>query len=240
MKKKVAVITGGYKGNGKAIVDKFLQKKYKVYSLDIGYKKNYFSDKLIKIKINLEKITEIEKTIKLIKKREDFINVLVNNAGISLKTNNKNFFKNWQKTLAINLTAPYIVSLLCLPMLKKISKASIVNISSLNGKVAMSNNPSYNASKGGISALTMSQALDFSKYNIRVNAVSPGYIKTDMTKKSYNNSKEYKKRISRMMLNKYGLPKDIANAVFFLASENAEYINSTEVVVDGGFLKKGI
>lgn len=240
MKKKIAVITGGYKGNGKAIVDKFLLNNFKVYSIDIGYKKNYFSEKLIKLKINLEKTTEIEKVIKLIKKRENSINVLVNNAGISLKTNSKNFFKNWQKTLAVNLTAPYIISLLCLPMLKRNNKSSIVNITSLNGKVAMSNNPSYNASKGGISALTMSQALDFSKFNIRVNAVSPGYIKTDMTKKSYNNSNEYKKRINRIMLNEYGLPNDVANAVFFLASESAAYINSSEIIVDGGFLKKGI
>ena len=240
MKKKIAVITGGYKGNGKAIVDKFLLNNFKVYSIDIGYKKNYFSEKLIKLKINLEKTTEIEKVIKIIKKRENSINVLVNNAGISLKTNSKNFFKNWQKTLAVNLTAPYIISLLCLPMLKKNNKSSIVNITSLNGKVAMSNNPSYNASKGGISALTMSQALDFSKFNIRVNAVSPGYIKTDMTKKSYNNSNEYKKRINRIMLNEYGLPNDVANAVFFLASESAAYINSSEIIVDGGFLKKGI
>jgi NAD(P)-dependent dehydrogenase (short-subunit alcohol dehydrogenase family) len=240
MKKKIAVITGGYKGNGKAIVDKFLLNNFKVYSLDIGYKKNYFSEKLIELKINLEKTTEIEKVIKLIKKRENSINVLVNNAGISLKTNSKNFFKNWQKTLAVNLTAPYIISLLCLPMLKKDNKSSIVNISSLNGKVAMSNNPSYNVSKGGISALTISQALDFSKFNIRVNAVSPGYIKTDMTKKSYNNSNEYKKRINRIMLNEYGLPNDVANAVFFLASKSAAYINSSEIIVDGGFLKKGI
>jgi len=240
MKKKIAVITGGYRGNGKAILDKFLLNNFKVYSLDIGYEKNYFSDKLVKLKINLEKITEIEKVIGLIKKKENSINVLVNNAGISLKTNSKNFFKNWQKTLAVNLTAPYIISLLCLPMLKKNNKSSIINISSLNGKVAMSNNPSYNASKGGISALTMSQAFDFSKYNIRVNAVSPGYIKTDMTKRSYNNSKDYKKRINRIMLNEYGLPNDIANAVFFLASENAAYINSSEIIVDGGFLKRGI
>ena len=240
MKKKIAVITGGYKGNGKAIVDKFLLNNFKVYSLDIEYKKNYFSEKLIKLKINLEKTTEIEKVIKLIQKRENSINVLVNNAGISLKTNSKNFFKNWQKTLAVNLTAPYIISLLCLPMLKKDNKSSIVNISSLNGKIAMSNNPSYNASKGGISALTISQALDFSKFNIRVNAVSPGYIKTDMTKKSYNNSNEYKKRINRIMLNEYGLPNDVANAVFFLASKSAAYINSSEIIVDGGFLKKGI
>lgn len=240
MVKKIALITGGLRGNGKAIVDKFLINNFRVYSLDIGYNKNYYSNNLIKLKINLENINQIKKAIKFVKKREKFMDVLVNNAGISLKTNNKNFLKNWQKTLAVNLTAPYTISLLCLPMLRKKTKSSIVNISSLNGKVAMSNNPSYNASKGGLSALTLSQALDFSKYNIRVNAVSPGYIKTDMTKKSYNNPKEYKKRISRTMINKYGSPKDIANAVFFLASENASYINSTEVVVDGGFLKKGI
>ena len=97
MKKKIAVITGGYKGNGKAIVDKFLLNNFKVYSIDIGYKKNYFSEKLIKLKINLEKTTEIEKVIKLIKKRENSINVLVNNAGISLKTNSKNFLKIGKK-----------------------------------------------------------------------------------------------------------------------------------------------
>ena len=97
MEKKIALITGGYKGNGKASVDKFLLNNFKVYSLDIGYKKNYFSNKLIKLKINLENITQIEKAVKFIKKRESYINVLVNNAGISLKTNNKNFLKIGKK-----------------------------------------------------------------------------------------------------------------------------------------------
>ena len=104
----------------------------------------------------------------------------------------------------------------------------------------MSNNPAYNASKGGLSALTFSLAMDFAKYKIRVNGVSPGYIKTDMTKKSFNNSKQFKKRVERMMLNSYGAPQDVANTVLFLSSSKAKYINSTEIIVDGGLLKKGI
>ena len=80
--------------------------------------------------------------------------------------------------------------------------------------------------------------MDFSKYNIRVNGVSPGYIKTDMTKKSRNNKKEYLRRINRTMNKTFGKPEDIANTVIFLASEKSKYINAAEIIVDGGFLKK--
>ena len=104
----------------------------------------------------------------------------------------------------------------------------------------MSNNPAYNASKGGLSALTACLAFDFSKYNIRVNAVSPGYIKTDMTKKSFNDKKAFKKRIERMMLKDYGTTQDIAEAVLYLASQKSKFVNATEIIVDGGLLKKGI
>ena len=127
-----------------------------------------------------------------------------------------------------------------MPLLRKTQGSNIINITSLNGKIAMSNNPAYNASKGGLSALTFSLAMDFAKYKIRVNGVSPGYIKTDMTKKSFNNSKQFKKRVERMMLNSYGAPQDVANTVLFLSSSKAKYINSTEIIVDGGLLKKGI
>ena len=126
------------------------------------------------------------------------IDVLVNNAGVSLSFPKKNISNYWNKTLAINLTAPYWLSLLCLPFLKKAKESNVVNITSLNGKIAMSNNPAYNASKGGLTALTFSLAMDFAKYKIRANAVSPGYIKTNMTKKSYNNFSQYKKRIDRI------------------------------------------
>tara|TARA_Y100000590_G_scaffold465856_1_gene639386 strand:+ start:436 stop:1170 length:735 start_codon:yes stop_codon:yes gene_type:complete len=238
---KVIVITGGYKGNGLAIVENFINNNAKVYSLDSKYpKKKEINGKLVKLKTKIDSFKQIKNIINEIGRKEKKIDVLINNAGISLKLSKKNILSHWNKTIATNLTAPYLLSLLCLPYLKKSKQSSIVNITSLNGKIAMSNNPAYNASKGGLSALTFCLAMDFSKYSIRVNGVSPGYIKTDMTKKSLNNKYEFKKRINRMMIPKYGSPKDIADAVFFLASKNAGYINATEIVVDGGLLKKGI
>ena len=127
-----------------------------------------------------------------------------------------------------------------LTLLRKSKNANIINISSLGSKIAMSNNPAYNASKSGLIALTFSFATDYSKYGIRVNSISPGYIKTNMTIKSYKNKKKYKARVDRMMIKKYGSTEDIANAVFFLCSAKSKYINAEDLVVDGGLLKKGI
>ena len=104
----------------------------------------------------------------------------------------------------------------------------------------MSNNPAYNVSKAGLQNLSYSLAMDFRKHKIRVNNICPGYIKTKMTKKSFSNKKAFSERVNRMMLNTYGFPKDIAKAAIFLASENSNYINATDVIVDGGFLHKGI
>jgi NAD(P)-dependent dehydrogenase (short-subunit alcohol dehydrogenase family) len=173
-------------------------------------------------------------------KKEKKIDFLINNAGITLKYNFKNHLDYWNKTIHTNLTVPFYLSSISFNYLKKSSYPSIVNISSISSKIAMSNNPAYNASKGGLNSLTMSLAYDYSNYGIRVNAVCPGYIKTNMTKKSFGSKKLYKKRISRMITRNYGEPSDVANIVFFLCSKNSRYINAEEIVVDGGLIKKGI
>ena len=238
---KVALVTGGFKGIGLSIVKAFLNSGATVYSLDNKHsRKKEINDNLIKIKINLENLKEIKQTINYIGKKEKKIDILINNAGISLKNNKKNFIINWNKTLSINLTSPYLLSIYSLPFLKKSEFPSIINISSLSSKIAMSNSLSYNASKGGISALSYSLAMDFSKFGIRVNSICPGYTKTDMTKKAFSKKKEYRERIGRMMIKKYGTPEDISNAVTFLCSENAKYINAADLVIDGGLIKKGI
>jgi len=238
---KVIIVTGGFKGNGLSIVKAFLNFGATVYSLDSKHsKKKEINDNLVKIKINLENLKEIKQTINYIGKQKKKIDILINNAGVSLINNKKNFLVNWNKTLSINLTSPYLLSVYSLPFLKKSEFPNIINISSLASKIAMSNNPSYNVSKGGISALSYSLAMDFSKFGIRVNSICPGYIKTDMTKNSFSKKKEYRKRIGRMMIKKYGTPEDVSSAVIFLCSENAKYINAADLVIDGGFIKKGI
>ena len=101
----------------------------------------------------------------------------------------------------------------------------------------MSNNPAYNVSKAGLQNLSYSLAMDFRKFKIRVNNICPGYIKTNMTKKSFNNKKSFNERVDRMMLNTYGFPNDIAKAAIFLASENSSYINGAAIPIDGGSSK---
>lgn len=237
---KIVIVTGGFQGNGLSISKSFLKQGAKVYSLDKKFKKSRVVGKLTEIRAEVNNFKLIKKIIISIAKKEKKINILVNNAGVSEKFHKKDLLNYWNKTLSINLTAPFFLSYICLPFLKKEKNSTIVNIISLNGKVAMSNNPAYNASKGGLSALNGSLAMDFADYNIRVNGVSPGYIKTGMTKKSFNNNRSFKERINRMMIKKYGSPDDIAEAVLFLSSQRSKYINATEIIVDGGFLKKGI
>ena len=104
----------------------------------------------------------------------------------------------------------------------------------------MKNNPAYNISKAGLNALTHSFALDFSKEKIRVNSICPGYIKTNMTKKSYFNKIQKRARTNRIINARYGNPEEVADLVIFLASKKSSYINAEEIIIDGGFIKKGI
>ena len=236
----VVIVTGSYRGNGKAIAKKFIESGAKVYGIDFKYKRNEGTGKFYKIKADLSKLNQIIKTLRIVKKKEKRLDILVNNAGVSLNFNRSDLKNYWDKTLDINLKLPFLMMHHCLPLLKKSKNPSIINISSLGSKIAMSNNPAYNASKAGLSALTFSFALDYAKHGIRVNSISPGYIKTEMTKKSYKNKKKYKTRIDRMMIKKYGSIEDVANASIFLSSTNAKYINAEDLVVDGGLIKKGI
>ncbi len=237
-KNKLVIVTGGSNGNGKKIVKQFLDNGAKVYNLDKKISKK--RKNLISFKINLENVSEIENFVKKFQKKEKKLFCLVNNAGVSLDIKKFNYLEYWNKTININLRSSYILSVLLKDCLKKENKANIINISSISAKIAMSSNPAYNISKAGLIALTKSLAFDYESENIRVNSISPGYIKTNMTKKSFNSKNLYKKRIDRMMLKKYGESDDIANLVIFLASKKSSYINAENIIIDGGLTKKGI
>ena len=239
--RKIAIVTGAYKGTGLIISDFLLKKNYKVYCLDNKYKKKIqvLNDKTY-YKIDLSKIIEIKLFVNFLKQREKKIDCLVNNAGVTLKKTKKNFVDYWFKTLNINLNSIFFLSEMLVPLLKKSDNPSIVNISSIAAKIAMSQNPAYNASKSGVLALTSSQALDYSNYKIRANAICPGYIKTDMTKKSFNNRKLKSLRLNRMINKRYGSSEEVAELTYFLCSKKSKYINGQDIVIDGGFLKKGI
>ena len=242
---KTALITGAARGNGLAIQKAFTKAGAKVLMVDkefIKQKENiYVSSKVIRIKLDMladnflsllsKKISELN-----IKK----IDILVNNAGVTI-SNDIFSYKNtdWNKTLELNLSSPFKLSqYICKNYMK--SSGSIINITSLASIFGFPDNPAYVASKAGLKGLTTSLAYDLAFRKIRVNAIAPGYIKTEMTKVSWSKIKLRKKRDSRILLNRWGKPDDVANVALFLASDLASYITGQNICVDGGWSAKGL
>ena len=233
---KIVIVTGSNSGNGLAIAKAFSKLQAKVIRVD-----NKFTSKLRSndIKFNLENFTEIQSLIMKIKKITKKVDILINNAGISEQSQNPyDDFKSYHKTLAVNLHAPfYLISFLSKMMPKN---SSIIQITSLGQKFGFKKNPSYQISKAGLSQLTKSAAVDLAEKKIRVNNVCPGYIKTNMTKKSFLNPKKSKERIDRTINNRWGLPEDLVGSVLFLSSQYSSYINGVSLDVDGVLVSKRI
>ena len=233
MEKKYVLVTGASKGIGREICENLSKfKNFQVYGVGRSKIKinnfNYFA-------LDISK----QNNLKLLSKKIPKLDVLINNAGIA-RTKYKSKIKNFSKIIDFNLKIPYIVSDSFLDKIKKSEIKSIINICSINAYQAFPENPGYVASKGGLRMLTKSMALDYRKYQIRVNSVSPGYILTDMTINSYKNKKKYKERSNRTILQRWGKTTDIVGVIKFLISQDSSYITGEDIVVDGGWSAKGL
>ena len=208
-----------------------------------GRKKNKRSFKEINFfKVDLTCEEGVNKCFKEFIKINGGIDILVNIAGITIEGHSKDYLKeNWQKTIDINLSATfYLIQKVANEMISRKIKGSIINITSISAMSGFPNNPAYVASKGGLNQLTKALACDFGIYGIRVNNIVPGYIKTKMTEKSWNNLLEREKRRDNTILGRWGKPDDLVGPVIFLASEGSRYITGQDICVDGGWTAKGI
>jgi len=230
---KVAIVTGASGGNGAAIANGFRDHGAVVFNLDIkpGDHNNNFIECDITNKESLEKIIEY------IVSKCGTIDILVNNAGVTYGGYSDEV---WEKTYNVDLKAPYILSKMVAEEMKKKSNGSIINITSLNSELAFPDNPAYITMKGGLKQLTKSLAYDLGKHNIRVNNVGPGYMKTNMTKKSWSDPKTYEERKNKTVLQRWGKPSDLIGITVFLASDASSYITGQDIYVDGGWLIKGL
>ncbi|WP_209861431.1 SDR family NAD(P)-dependent oxidoreductase [Paenibacillus shirakamiensis] len=163
------------------------------------------------------------------------INVLVNNAGITTDKNLENFdLGSWNKIIEINLTGSVLGMKLVAPEMKKVGGGSIVNISSVAGLVAMSRTNGYSASKGALTLVSKTAAVELAADKIRVNSVHPGVIMTPMVAAAVT---EKMMAGLKMMtpLPRMGEPKDIAYGVLYLASDESSFVTGSELVIDGGW-----
>lgn len=172
-----------------------------------------------------------------IAKRQGRIDILVNAAGITLPSQTGELAA-FEQTLAINLTGPYACCLAVRPFMS--AGGSIINITSIGSLLGMPGNPAYGAAKGGLRILTKSLALDFGTAGIRVNALAPGYIETDMTAKSFADPVEHERRRAHTCLGRWGKVEDLVGAAIFLASDASAYITGQDLFVDGGWTAKGL
>jgi NAD(P)-dependent dehydrogenase (short-subunit alcohol dehydrogenase family) len=210
--------------------------------IDKKFNNKRLNNKMLKrIKLNMLDVnffTELSRNLLDLNIKK--IDILVNNAGITFSNNFLTYKHNdWNKTIELNLSLPFKLSQYVSTHYMKFS-GSIINITSLACMFGFPNNPAYVSSKAGLRGLTTSLAYDLASKKIRVNAIAPGYIKTNMTKVSWSKLNLRKKRNSRILLNRWGKPKDVANLALFLGSDLAGYITGQNIFVDGGWSVKGI
>jgi 3-oxoacyl-[acyl-carrier protein] reductase len=237
LKNKKILITGATGGIGNCLVEKFHNLGASVVASGTNegklnnLKKNFTNIHIEKFK--LDEHNKIEEFVDKVDNKLEGLDVLVNNAGITLDNLSIRLTEeNWKKVLDINLTSTF---LMCKHAIKKMLKrkyGKIINITSIVGHTGNLGQANYAASKAGIVAFSKSLAIEYAKKNININCVSPGFIKTEMTEKI---SEEFKKTlIGKIPSGKLGTGEDVSNCVAFLASDLANYINGETVHVNGG------
>ena len=243
IKNKVVLITGTSRGIGRNIAEAFLKQNAIVIGISRNTKKIIKNKNYFHFVCDLTNIKKLQKVIFKILKTKKKIDVVINNAGITLETDKifKKTLENFKRTLDVNLIAPFVISHLLINSLKKNKNGgTLINISSIGGELGFPNNPAYISSKTGLIGLTKSFARDYGKFNINVNAVLPGYFNTDMNKKSFNNKSKRKKRSDLTMLNRWGNLQELVGTVIFLATDEAKYITGQKIIIDGGIVSKGL
>ncbi len=232
------LLTGATGGIGNSILEKLVSGGANVLACGTNDKKlNLIKDNYSNVKVQKFDISEHDKIENFIDKcneiLENKIDVLINNAGITrdnLSIRMKN--EEWDKVIDINLKSTFLISKNVIKKMLKIKKGKIINITSVVGHTGNIGQANYAASKAGVVGMSKSLALEYGKKNITINCISPGFIKSEMTDKISEEHKEILK--SRISLNKFGNPKDVANTVAFLCSDLSDYITGETIHVNGG------
>ncbi len=237
LKSKKILITGATGGIGNCLVEKFINLGSNVFATGTNEEKlENIKKKFSNVEIGRFKLDDhnkIEEFIESVDKTLNGIDVLVNNAGITLDNLSIRLTEeNWKKVLDINLTSTFLMCKFAIKKMLKKKYGKIINITSIVGHTGNLGQANYAATKAGIVGFSKSLAIEYAKKNININCVSPGFIKTEMTDKI---SDEFKKiLISKIPSGSLGTGEDVSNCVAFLASDLSNYINGETIHVNGG------
>lgn len=243
LENKIAIVTGGARGIGRAISLRLASEGAKIAIVDIMLDvaeatAKEFADKGFEARAyaaNVAKPEDADATVKKVIADFGRVDILVNNAGITKDNLIMRMSEaEWDAVIAVNLKGTFNFTKAAVTPMARQRSGKIVNIASVVGRMGNAGQANYSASKAGVIALTKSTAKEFGSRNVQVNAVAPGFIETEMTAKLPQSVRD-----TFMMVipaKRPGKPEDVANVVFFLCSSDADYVTGQVINIDGGML----
>lgn len=242
LKDKVAIVTGGARGIGRNITQRFLTSGARVAVFDVveesapdvAWLKEEGEDNIFFFQVDVSELLAVEKAVNKVIDKFSHIDILVNNAGITCDRLILRMSKqDWDRVIQINLSGTFNCIKAVSSFMLRRREGRIINISSVIGLRGNAGQANYAASKAGLIGLTKSVAREFARRGVNVNAVAPGFIQTGMTEELIKKGKA-EQLISQIPLGRVGSPEEVASVVEYLCSDEASYITGEVIRIDGG------
>ncbi|AMQ28335.1 TPA: SDR family oxidoreductase [Legionella pneumophila] len=245
---KKALITGGTRGIGRAIVDEFLELGAEVVVVaknkdNLEKVINNWSSKGFRvsgIEADLNQEESYSHIINTITQKWGVLDILINNVGINIRKPAQDYLPHeFEEIMQTNLTSAFKLCQLAYPLLKKSAQGNIVNIASISGLIDDASGAPYGMSKAAMIQLGKHLAVEWARDSIRINTIAPWYIETELTQPALSNQEKLNAIISRTPMRRVGQPHEVATLAAFLCMPAASYITGQCIAVDGGFLANG-
>lgn len=246
LRNRVAIVTGGAQGIGRAIALGLAREGADLVIADIqpdraaetAEEVAALGRRSLACAVDVSNVAELEALVQAVQAEFGAIDILVNNAGIALPTPFLETTEtDWDRIIDVNLKSAFFCSQLVARVMAAQGKGAIVNLASTSSFVAGRQEVPYAISKAGVRMLTAAAAAELAPYNVRVNAIAPGLIKTPLTAKHFSSPEALEARVkAKAPMGRPGTPEDLVEAVIFLCSDGADYVTGHTLVVDGGWL----
>jgi len=243
LKDKIALVTGSGAGIGLAVAKLFAEEGAHVYITDIDGEATQKAAAECAVKgfsttpmtVDVSKGQDVTALMRQIEQEHRRLDIVVNNAGINVRSDFRNMSDNdWVRLREVNLDGVVRIARDSFPLLKASGRASLVNLASIMGHRGMRTLAAYGATKGAISALTRGLAVEYAPFNIRVNALAPGFIETALTERVLKIKAFSDALLNQTPLGRFGTSEDVAMAALFFASDESSFITGAELAIDGG------
>jgi len=237
---KVAVVTGGFRGIGKTLALGLQKYGAETVAVDILCEQDEeIRDGVLSLRCDITRKDQVDKTVALIVKKFGKIDILVNNAALVRSCPALEMSQTeWEEVIRVNVTGTFLFSQAVGREMVRQKQGKVINIASNQSEAGVENFAAYGTSKGAVCALTRTLAVEWAKYGINVNAISPAATRSPATEKKFQDSEILKKYIADIPIGRVLVPSDLIGALVYLSSSASDMVTGHNLHVDGGFLAK--